>query len=148
MIQKKIDEYSYKQNKSVSVNKKIDKNHRYYYHTNYYKWIEQILQTPFEDCRKIIVDLILAPYLINIKKLTYGDSYHIVRKWLDHCDSLKELDGSCNFNYRINYAFKTMIRKGIRPLSQYKIKSNSNYSILYILLKKKGSSNRKEEIYY
>ena len=43
----------------------------------------KILQNAFEDCRKIIVDLILAPYLINIKKLSFQESYQIIREWLD-----------------------------------------------------------------
>jgi hypothetical protein len=31
-------------------------------------WIEKLLQTPIDDYRKKAVALILAPYLINIKK--------------------------------------------------------------------------------
>ena len=36
------------------------------------KWIEILLQTPIDDYRKNAIWRILAPYLINIKNLTYG----------------------------------------------------------------------------
>ena len=80
LIQKEIDDYNYKQKLLLVANKKKrNKNYQYYYyptrnHDNnnyYYVWIETILQTPFEDCRKIISSLILAPYLINVKKLPF-----------------------------------------------------------------------------
>src|SRR5215210_7026917 len=37
------------------------------------KWIEILLETPISDYRKNAINLILAPYLINIKKLPYTD---------------------------------------------------------------------------
>ena len=37
---------------------------------NYYEWIDKtILSNPFEDYRKIIVNLILAPYLGSYQKI-------------------------------------------------------------------------------
>ena len=36
----------------------------------YYELIERILQTPFEDYRKIISNMILAPYLVKIIMIT------------------------------------------------------------------------------
>ena len=98
---------------------------------------QKILANPFEDCRKIIVDLILAPYLINIKKLSYQESYQIIREWLDKCNSLQKLDNYSNFvNYRIHYALKTAVSKGIGPMSLYKIKTDNKYRNLYTLLLK------------
>ncbi|HEX2407792.1 MAG TPA: hypothetical protein VHJ38_11380, partial [Nitrososphaeraceae archaeon] len=76
LIQKEIDDYNYKQ-KLFVANKKRNKNHRDYYpnknhnNNNNYDWIEIILETPFEDYRKIMSSLILAPYLINVKKLPF-----------------------------------------------------------------------------
>lgn len=138
LIQKKIDQYNYRQRQT----QKQKRNYNYSYLKNnnhtcyYYEWIEQILQTSFEDCRKIIVDLILAPYLINIKKLSYQESYRIIRKWLDKCDTLKELD-SCKFDSRIAYALKIASNKRIGPMSLYRIKTGSKYSNLYLLLLQK-----------
>lgn len=42
------------------------------------------------DYRKITVDLILAPCLINIKEMSYDESYQVIRNWLDKCNSLKK----------------------------------------------------------
>ena len=39
--------------------------------SNSISWIETLLQTPVDDYRKNAIGLILAPYLINIKKLPY-----------------------------------------------------------------------------
>ena len=108
---------------------------------NYYGWIEEkILANSFPDCRKIIVDLILAPYLINIKKMSYDESYRVIREWLDKCNSLQKLDNYNNFvNYRIHSALKAT-QKGIGPMSLYKIKTDNRYinNNLYLLILHKG----------
>jgi hypothetical protein len=77
-------------------------------------WIELLLETPIEDYRKNALSLILAPYLINIKKLSYDDAFNIIKDWLDKCDSIKRLDS--NFNYRIKYALENSIKKGYLPM--------------------------------
>ncbi len=138
LIQKKIDldNHNHQNKKFISRRKKFkhynnnNNNDKYYY----YEWIEKkILTNPFPDCRKIIVDLILAPYLINIKKLSYQESYQIIREWLDKCNSVRRLDQ--NFNYRISYALKNALNKPqIRPMSQEKIKIDYKYRNLYILI--------------
>ncbi len=139
LIQKKIETYNYRQ--KILLNARIRIRHNKNRHNNlnyYYEWIEEkILENPFEDCRKIIVDLILAPYLINIKKLSYQESYQIIREWLDRCDSLNKLDNARNFESRICYALKTAENKGIGPMSQEKIKIDNNYRRLYLLVKQK-----------
>ena len=139
LIQKKIDEQNHRQKilakLKIQNNKNKNYNGNYYY---YYEWIDKkILANQFEDYRKIIVDLILAPYLINIKKLSYQESYQIIRKWLDKCDTLKELDHSCKFDSRIAYALKIASNKRIGPMSLYRIKTDSKYSNLYLLLLQK-----------
>ena len=48
------------------------------------KWIEKLLQTPVDDYRKNAMALILAPYLLNIKKLTYDDAFNIINEWLSY----------------------------------------------------------------
>ena len=142
LIQKKIDDYNYKQ-KLLIGNKERNKNHnRNYYpnknHNNYYEWIEtKILQTSFEDCRKIILSLILAPYLINVKKLPFQQCYQIINEWLDKCNSLEKLNYVGSFNSRISYSLKNAQYKQIGPMSQHKIKTDSNYRKLYILLNRK-----------
>ena len=55
-------------------------------------WIEKLLNTPISDFRKNATNLILAPYLVNIKKLSYQESFDILIEWLKKCDSIKKLD--------------------------------------------------------
>jgi len=131
LIQKKIDQNTQRR----KIFNERTKNKAY---TNqYHAWIEDLLHIPIEDFRKLVIDLILSPYLINVRKLSYQESYIIIRNWLDRCNDLKILDNDRNFEYRINYALKNATNKQIRPMSQYKIRGDSNYNKLYTLLKKK-----------
>jgi hypothetical protein len=96
------------------------------------KWIEILLETPISDYRKNAINLILAPYLINIKKLPYTDAFNIIKDWLNKCDSLRRLDS--NFNYRIKSALEDAIQKGIPPMSLAKLKEKNRE--LYIMFNK------------
>jgi hypothetical protein len=42
-------------------------------------WIEILLDTPLGDYRKEAIRRIIAPYLINIKKLTYDDAFNVIK---------------------------------------------------------------------
>jgi hypothetical protein len=140
LIQKKIDEAKQRQKILNMRRNKISDNNSNYNNNYYYEWIEErIIANPFTDCRKIIVDLILAPYLINIKKMSYDESYQMIKVWLDKCNSLKKLDNYQNFvNYRIHSALKAATQKGIGPMNFYKIKTDSRYcNNLYLLILQK-----------
>jgi hypothetical protein len=95
-------------------------------------WIELLLETPIEDYRKNAISLILAPYLINVKKLPYDDAFNIIKDWLNKCDLIKRLDS--NFNYRIKYALENTIKKGYLPmkLETLKEKNRALYDSLNI----------------
>ena len=108
------------------------------YDPKYYVWVDLLIQSPIPDHRKLVIDLILAPYLINVKQLSFEESYTIIKNWLDKCHDLENLDNYRNFEYRIKYALKNAMNKQIGPMSQHKIKTDSNYIKLYILLKQKG----------
>jgi hypothetical protein len=56
----------------------------------------------------------LAPYLINIKNLTYHDAFNIIKEWLDRCNSLKALDFSPD--YFIKPKLHSAIRVGYFPM--------------------------------
>jgi hypothetical protein len=88
--------------------------------SNVILWIEKLLQTPIEDYRKNTVALILAPYLVNIKKLPYTESYNVIKGWLDKCNSLRRLDS--DFNYRIKYALENVIKTGYKPMRFEKLR--------------------------
>ena len=87
------------------------------------KWIELLLETPIPDYRKNAISLILAPYLINVKKLTYDDAFNIIKDWLNKCDSIKRLDS--NFNYRIKYALENSIKRGYLPMKLETLKEKN-----------------------
>jgi hypothetical protein len=78
------------------------------------QWIERLLQTPIEDYRKNAVSLILAPYLINIRKLPDLAALDIIREWLDKCASLRPLDS--NLSYRVKYDVNNAMKSRIPPM--------------------------------
>lgn len=77
-------------------------------------WIETLLQTPVDDYRKNAIGLILAPYLINIKKLPYESAATVLRDWLKKCSQLRSLDP--NFDYKVKYCLNSAIRKLQLPI--------------------------------
>ena len=97
---------------------------------NHIKWIQILLETPISDYRKNAINLILAPYLINIKKLPYTDAFNIIKDWLNKCDSLRRLDS--NFNYRLKSALEDATQKGIPSMSLAKLREKNKE--LYDLL--------------
>jgi hypothetical protein len=93
-------------------------------------WIEKLLQTSIDDYRKNAISLILAPYLINIKRVPYDSALNVIKVWLDKCSLSRTLD--CNFNYRLKYALDNAIRNGYLPISLEKLKEKNK--LLYNLL--------------
>jgi Primase X len=87
------------------------KTYRHFGYTNYgdqYRtidWIESLLSgSGIADYRKITMDLILAPYLVNVKKCDYDTAYKIIAEWLDKCSRIRRLDFSPR--NKISYALK------------------------------------------
>jgi hypothetical protein len=134
LIQKKID--LQKQRQKLLVERFKNKNKFVGSSSNYYSWIENLIQTPIPDYRKLVIDLVLAPYLINVRKLSYQESYTIIKNWLDKCNELEHLDNYRNFEYRIEYQLKNAMNKQIGPMSKEKIKTDSTYNELYQLLQR------------
>ena len=98
--------------------------------SNYIKWIETLLETPIEDYRKNVIGLILAPYLINIKKISYDDAIQVIKNWLDRCNELRHL-GS-NFDSTIKYSLNTAIRKQQLPM-KFETLSSKNSDLHQLL---------------
>jgi hypothetical protein len=55
-------------------------------------WIEALLQTPISDYRKQAMNLILAPYLLNISRLSEDEAYGVIHKWLEKCEQPRRFD--------------------------------------------------------
>ena len=109
----------WKVKKQQSINSKIDT----------ITWIERLLQTPIEDDRKFVVWRILAPYLLNVRKLSYDEAFNIIKDWLSRCDKLRRLD--FNTNLKIKEGIKGA-QKGYFPISfeDLKVANPKLYSIL------------------
>jgi Primase X len=94
-------------------------------------WIETLLKTPIEDYRKNTIGLILSPYLVNIKKLSYSDAFQVIKNWLRKCNELRYLD--TNFDYKIKYSLNAAIRKRQLPMKFETLKTKNIE--LYTLLR-------------
>jgi hypothetical protein len=95
-------------------------------------WIEKLLNTPISDFRKNAINLILAPYLVNIKNLSYQESFNILIEWLKRCDSIRKLD----FNPMplAKSALNIATQKKIPPMKLETLR-NRNLEIYQILQK-------------
>lgn len=100
--------------------------------TNTIFWIEKLLNSPITDFRKNATNLILAPYLVNIKKLSYQESYSTLIEWLKRCDSIRKLD--FNPTSLANSALNIATQKKIPPMKLETLK-NRNSGIYQILQK-------------
>jgi hypothetical protein len=78
-------------------------------------WIEQLLQTPLLEYRKYCIWRILAPYFINVKHLSFDDSYDKMYQWLNRCNELKELDFDPKI--KINDSLNRATNTGYLPIS-------------------------------
>jgi hypothetical protein len=78
-------------------------------------WIEMLLQTSLPKYRKYCVWRILAPYLINVKVLSFEVSFDIIDKWLDKCNELEPLD--FDTDTKINDCLNGAANKGYLPIS-------------------------------
>ena len=58
---------------------------------------KKLLQTPIADHRKHTIDLVLAPFLIVIKHLTFEESYIIIKDWIVKCNSIEMLKPSTEY---------------------------------------------------
>ena len=78
-------------------------------------WIEKLLKTPISDNRKYCLWRIHAPYLINIRSMSYEEAFDIIDKWLDMCNDLEPLDFDTEI--KVNNCLNSAIDKGYLPIS-------------------------------
>jgi hypothetical protein len=79
------------------------------------------------DFRKITIDLVLAPYLVNVKKYSYNAAYDTIANWLDKCAEKRSL--TFNVRYKVNHALKHAKDQCMYPMKLDTIKSK--YHELY-----------------
>ncbi|HKG30666.1 MAG TPA: hypothetical protein VKA91_05295 [Nitrososphaeraceae archaeon] len=93
----------------------IQKNSRLLRKRKSIDWIEQLLQTPLAEHRKYCIWRIFAPYFINVKHLSFDDSYYEIYKWLDRCNESRALD--FDSETKIDDSLNRAIDTGYLPIS-------------------------------
>ncbi len=79
------------------------------------EWIEKLIKTPIPDARHRTVNLILAPYLVNVKKLNDDDAIRIILDYIERCKGI-EPNTKINEQY-IRYQCDYARKKGLKPMS-------------------------------
>ena len=82
--------------------------------SNKINWIEILLKTPLDDYRKTIVNLILAPYLVNIRRPANKKAFEIIKEWLELCSARRKLD--FNVNSLISNALHNALKSCYKPM--------------------------------
>jgi hypothetical protein len=78
-------------------------------------WIEKLLMTPISDHRKYCIWRIHAPYLINVKRLSFEQAFGIMDEWLNKCNDLEALD--FDTETKVNNCLNSAVDKGYLPIS-------------------------------
>jgi Primase X len=98
-------------------------------------YIEKLLNQSLEDYRKAAISLILAPYFVNVQRLTDADSFSRIKEWVLKCNLVKKLEPSLDyFDDLINRAIERAKETGIKPLKfeeTLKYKNTELYNLLH-----------------
>ncbi len=86
-----------------------------------YGWIERLLNVPIPDCRHRTVNLILAPYLINIKNVDVSNAVSKIEQYIELCKRVNP-DTKINAHY-IRYQCEYAKKHGSKPLSLRRARS-------------------------
>ena len=78
-------------------------------HLDKIDWIERLIKTPIEDCRKTCLWRIVIPYLINVKRLGHNEASIIVSEWLKKCNELE----------RLSFRPSLIVRAGLKGVGSY-----------------------------
>ena len=78
-------------------------------------WVDKLLETPIPDCRHRTVNLILAPYLVNVRGYPVEKAVEIISNYITLC---KTVNPDTNITERyIKYQCEYAKAKGMRTLS-------------------------------
>ncbi|MGC1931266.1 MAG: hypothetical protein WA667_20030, partial [Candidatus Nitrosopolaris sp.] len=108
--------------KEIRKNRKPRKNSVRYENNHKIQYIETLLQIPIPDHRKYALWRIIAPYLINVRKLSHEVATSIIRMWLNKCDKLRPL---VSVNDRIKPNLIAAARVGYLPISFTDLKTEN-----------------------
>jgi hypothetical protein len=85
-----------------------------------YEWIENsLLRNPIADRRKCSIDLLMAPFLVSVKKFRYSESYSTMMNWIISCNDVMVLHPNIKyFEERVSSAVKNSIMNKILPIKK------------------------------
>lgn len=83
-----------------------------------YRWVEKLLAKPVADGRHRIIWLILAPYLINVKKASRVEAIATITEYIDRCKNIKDTDAEKTIEGFVDHA----ISAKLNPISLKHIK--------------------------
>jgi hypothetical protein len=85
-----------------------------------YEWIENsLLRTPIADHRKHSINLLLAPFLVNVKKSNHDESYSTMIDWIMSCNNVMMLHPNIKyFEKRVSSAIKNSTMNKILPIKR------------------------------
>jgi Primase X len=86
-------------------------------------WIEKLLTMPIADYRKYCIWHILAPYLINVRKLQDSEATDTLREWLKRCNPVKRV--SFDDTSRIRYNIQSVRKHGFYPIGWNQLKTDN-----------------------
>jgi hypothetical protein len=86
-------------------------------------WIEKLLTISLNDYRKYCTWRILAPYLINIRKLPDEQANYIISEWLKKCNLTKRV--TFDVHSRIRYDIQSVRKKGFYPIGRNQLKTEN-----------------------
>jgi hypothetical protein len=96
-----------------------------------FEWIEKLLNKPIDTNRYYCVWRILAPYLINVRKLSSEEALDIIETWMTKCNSVKRL------SFSIRKVKDVLKRVGAYyPIAWYNLEKDNK--ILFQKLKDEG----------
>jgi len=98
------------------------------------KWIEKLMRNPVDDGRHRLLWLVIAPYLVNVKRLDLEEAFSEAKRYFEECDRVKGLDRG--FERKIRYYLQYAARKGLRPLSLRSLREKPEYRDLWSIVSK------------
>ena len=101
---------------------------------NQIKWIEKLMENPVDDGRHRLLWLVIAPYLVNVKKLSFEEAYEEAKRYFQECDRVKRL--TRRFDHEIRYYLQYAARKNLRPLSLRSLREKPEYQELWGIVSK------------
>jgi hypothetical protein len=102
-------------------------------------YIEKLLEINLTDYRKYAINLVLAPYFVNIFNLTDEESFIRIKQWALKCNVIRPLEPSIkDFDTVIKNAIRRAKITGIKPLKfneTLQLKNKKLYDIILSSLK-------------